>query len=78
MIIAAANTVSRASVLAASRLVEHQRQDQADLDDRHRNGQDQGAERLPHPVRDDFGMMHRGDHHADQDRSDNQRREVDG
>ena len=51
----------------------HQRQDQPDLDHRHREREDQRAERLADAVRNDLGMMDRSDDgprqdHADEDR----------
>ena len=71
VIIAAANTVSRASV-AVSLLVavHHQRHDQPDLDDGDGDGQDQRAERLADAVRDDLGVIDGGQHRAGQQQAD--------
>ena len=59
----------RRGLVAAGR---HQRDDQRDLDDRHREREDQRAERFADPMGDDFGVMDGGDHRraetgADQD-----------
>ena len=70
VIMTAANTVSRASVAALGPAGDHQGDDQADLDDGHRDGQDQGAERLADPVRDDLGVVHGGQHRRDQRHGD--------
>jgi hypothetical protein len=45
--------------------VEHQRDDQRQFDDRYREGEYQRPIRLPQSQRDQFGMMHRGQHTAD-------------
>ena len=52
VIITAAKTVSRASVEVSSPPDDHQRDDQRDLDDRHRDGEHERPERLADPVRD--------------------------
>ena len=52
----------RGGVLAGA--ADHQRHDQRHLDDRHRDRQDQGAERLADPVRDHLGVVHAGEHGA--------------
>ena len=70
MIITAANTVSRASVAVSSPPGDHQRHDQRDLDDRHRDREHERAERLPHPVRDDLGVVDRGEHGAGEEHAD--------
>ena len=77
VIIAAANTVSRASV-AFLRVADHQRDDQADLDDGDRDRQHQRAERLADAVRDHLGVVDGGDHRraeeqADDDQHDDRR-----
>jgi hypothetical protein len=41
---------------------DHQGHDQRDLDHRDRDRQDQRPERLPHPVGDDLGVVHRRQH----------------
>jgi hypothetical protein len=56
-----------------------QRDDERDLDHRDRDGEHERPERLPHPVRDDLGVVHRGEdrpgeHHGDDD--DRHRAEV--
>ena len=66
VIITAANTVSRASV-AVSEPPNHQRDDQRDLDHRHRDGEHQRPERLADAVGDHLGVMHRREHRAGQE-----------
>ncbi len=65
-IMTAANTVSRASP-AFSAAAEHDGDDQRHLDDRHRDGQHERAERLADPVGDDLGVIDGGEHGSDQD-----------
>ena len=66
VIITAANTVSRASDGGVGAAGDHQRDDQRHLDDGHRDGEHERAERLAHPVRDDLGVVHGGEHGAGQ------------
>ena len=69
VIITAANTVSRASAEVSCRS-DHQRDDQRHLDDRHRDREQQRAERLTDPVRHHLGVVHRGEDGADQEDAD--------
>ena len=62
MIITAAKTVSRASAVVSGTARQHQRHDQRDFDHGDRDRQHQRAERLAHAVRDDLGVVHRGQH----------------
>ena len=50
-----------------ARVGQHQADDQRHLDHRHRHREDQRAERLANLMRPHLGMMHRGEHAADQD-----------
>ena len=53
---------------------DHQRDDQRDLDDGDGDGEHERAERLPHPVGDDLGVVHRGQHRAGEQQRDDARR----
>ena len=66
----AANTVSRASVACPRRAATISVTIRADLDDRHRDGQDQRAEGLADAVRDDLGVVHGGQHGTDEEDGD--------
>ena len=68
VIITAANTVSRASVAVSEPPDTIKRDDQRDLDHRHRDGEDERPERLADSVSDDLGVMHGREHRADQKR----------
>ena len=70
VIITAAKTVSRASAEVSLSVGDHQRDDQRHLDHGDRHGEHQRAERLADPVRDHLGVVHRGQHRADQDDAD--------
>jgi hypothetical protein len=63
MIITAANTVSRARPTFRAG-AEHHRHDQRDFDDGHGDREHERAERFADAVRDDFGVMDRGEHGA--------------
>ena len=70
VIITAAKTVSRASDGGLRAARGGDAEDQPDLDDRHRDREDQRPERLAHAVRDDLGVVHGHQHRADQRQGD--------
>ncbi len=72
----AANTVSRASAEVSLSRRDHQRDDQRHLDHGDRDREHQGAERLADPERDHLGVVHRGQHRADQEHRHHRRRRT--